>query len=72
MHESTRPTHLSHLLNQNPEAMAYYSSLHPCVQSHMEEYAQEILSMEDLTRISNILMSHELESLGAIYQDHEP
>ena len=51
--------------------MEYYASLHPCVRSHMEEYAQEILSTEDLTRISNILMSEELEDLGAIYQDNE-
>ena len=71
MSESTRPTHLARLLEQNAEAMEYYASLHPCGRSHMEDYAQEILSTEDLTRISNILMSEELEDLGAIYQDNE-
>ncbi len=71
MPDATRPTHLARLLEQDSEALEYYTSLHPCVRGHMEEYAQEILSMEDLTRISNVLMSEELSDLGAIYQDND-
>lgn len=57
MIDSRYPSPLSRLLNQDREAMAYYDSLRPGIRRHMEEYANDILSPEDLSRIADMLMS---------------
>jgi len=58
------------LLEQDTDARDYYDSLHGFVRSHLEEYAQDILSPEDLARISNVIMSETLSDLGGIYDDN--
>lgn len=67
MTQDTTP--LGRLLEQDTQARDYYDSLHTLVQNHLEEYANEILSAEDLSRISNVIMSETLSDLDGIYDD---
>lgn len=70
MIEGKNSTPLARLLEQDTDARDYYDSLHAFVRSHLEEYAQDILSPEDLSRISNRIMSETLSDLGGIYDDN--
>lgn len=60
---------LTELLQKDPEAMAFYRSLHPSVRSAVDQRAEDLALSEDLYALANNAMTEVLQAYGGIYDD---